>query len=244
MKHRVVVNGARGKMGQLACETLRGNPHFQLVASLGREDDLKSAIIATKPHIVIELTRADCVYRNSLVIIGQGVHPVIGASGLQPEEIDSLQHMCLEQNLGGVIAPNFSLAAVLMMQFSAMAARILKDVEIIEAHHPQKWDSPSGTAIKTAEMIAKARPSSHRAISGEARGAMVHGVNIHSVRLPGLLARQQVMFGQLGETLTITHDSIDRISFMPGVILACEKVLELKKLVYGLDEILNAQGRT
>ncbi len=230
-------------MGQLACETLKNHPHFQLVASLGREDDLQRSILETKPDIVIELTRADCVYQNSMTIIEQNVHPVIGASGLKPLEIDALQKKCMDNKLGGVIAPNFSLAAVLMMQFSAMAAHFLQDVEIIEAHHPQKWDAPSGTAIKTAEMIAEARRSSPKpssvkeGISG-ARGAMVHDVNIHSLRLPGILARQEVVFGQVGETLTITHNSIDRVSFMPGIVLACEKVCQLDRLVYGLEHFL------
>jgi 4-hydroxy-tetrahydrodipicolinate reductase len=243
MKCQVIVNGARGKMGSLACETINNHPAFELVASLGQGDDLQSAMIETKAQIVIELTRADCVYENSLTIIKNNVHPVIGASGLLPEQIRSLQHLCSEKKLGGIIAPNFSIAAVLMMRFAAEAAYFLPEVEIVEAHHQQKLDAPSGTAMKTAEMIAASRrdKKNHlllKELLPGARGATYHDVNIHSLRLPGLLARQQVIFGSIGETLSITHDSIDRSSFMPGVILACEQVQTLDKLYYGLEHLL------
>ena len=244
MKCRVIVNGARGKMGSLACETINNHPAFELVASLGHGDDLQRTIIATKAQIVVELTRADCVYENSLTIIKNDVHPVIGASGLLPEQIKSLQHLCSEKKLGGIIVPNFSIAAVLMMRFAAEAAYFLPEVEIIEAHHQQKLDAPSGTAMKTAEMIAAARHDKKNKLMLKellpgARGATYHDVNIHSLRLPGVLARQQVIFGNMGETLSITHDSIDRSSFMPGVILACEQVQKLNTLFYGLEHLLN-----
>ena len=244
MKSRVIVNGAQGKMGSLACETIQNHPAFQLVASIGHGDDLQRAIIDTKAHIVIELTRADCVYENSLTIIKNNVHPVIGASGLLPEQIQTLQNLCEKQQLGGIIVPNFSIGAVLMMRFAAAAAHFLPEVEIIEAHHQQKLDAPSGTAMKTAEMIAAARRSKKNQLPLKellqgARGASHHDVNIHSLRLPGVLARQQVIFGNIGETLSITHDSIDRSSFMPGVILACKEVLKLNSLYYGLERLLD-----
>lgn len=244
MQSRVIVNGARGKMGALACETIDNHPDFQLVAGLGRHDNLQKAIIDTKAQIVIELTRADCVYENSLTIINNNVRPVIGASGLLPQQITKLQEMCAERKLGGIIAPNFSIGAILMMRFAAAAALFLPEAEIIEMHHQQKLDAPSGTALKTAEMIAAARMDKKNQLAIKelvqgARGATHQDVNIHSIRLPGVLARQQVVFGNLGETLTITHDSIDRASFMPGIILACKRVLDMNSLCYGLEHLLD-----
>ena len=243
MKSRVIVNGARGKMGRLACETINNHPGFELVAGLTRDDDLQGAITATKAQIVVELTRADCVYDNSLIIIKNNAHPVIGASGLFPQQIKTLQEMCAEQKLGGIIVPNFSIAAVLMMRFAAIAAHFLPEVEIIETHHQQKLDAPSGTAMKTAEMIAQARCHKKndlplKGLVPGARGGSYHDVNIHSLRLPGVLARQDVIFGNSGETLTISHNSIDRSSFMPGVILSCERVQQLNTLFYGLENLL------
>ena len=243
MSNNVIVNGAHGKMGTLACKTIQEHPDFHLVASLGRGDNLKSAIISTRANIVIDLTRADCVYENSLTIINQGAHPVIGTSGLLDDQICTLQQLCEENKLGGIIVPNFSISAVLMMRFAAEAARLLPEVEIIETHHQQKLDAPSGTAIKTAEMIANARRAEKailplKELLPGARGATHRDVNIHSIRLPGVLARQSVIFGNTGETLTITHDSIDRSSFMPGLILACQKVTGLDGLYYGLEHLL------
>ena len=243
MTIRVVVNGARGKMGALACDTLRSHPAFELVAGLGREDHLAHVIEETKPSVVVDLTRADCVYENALTIIQSGAHPVIGTSGLLDEQINELTTRCQAKRLGGLIVPNFSIAACLMMRFAAEASAFLSEVEIIEAHHPQKLDAPSGTALKTAEMIATARKQNKNQLALKelvpgARGGLHHQVNIHSLRLPGVLARQQVMFGHTGETLSITHESIDRASFMPGVILACQKVVTLNTLYYGLEELL------
>lgn len=243
MQNRVIVNGANGKMGSLACKTIQEHPDFQLVASLSRNDDLQTAIASTQAQIVIDLTNADCVYSNSLIIVNQGAHPVIGTSGLLEEQIQTLRQLCEEKKLGGVIAPNFSISALLMMRFAAEAARLLPEVEIIEAHHPQKLDAPSGTAIKTAEVIAAARriPKASlplKELLPGARGATHHDVTIHSIRLPGILARQQIIFGNVGETLSITHDTIDRSSFMPGLILACQHVSELDTLYYGLEHLL------
>lgn len=243
MQTRVIVNGAQGKMGRLACETINNHPLFQLVAGLGRHDNLKQAITDTKAQIVIELTCADCVYENSLTIINSNAHPVIGTSGLLPPQIEHLQSLSAEKKWGGIIVPNFSIGAILMMHFAAKAAKFLPEVEIVEAHHQQKLDAPSGTALKTAEMIDAARQDKKNALPLKAllegaRGASHCNVNIHSLRLPGILAQQQVIFGNLGETLTLTHNSIDRSSFMPGLLLACEKVQHLDKLYYGLDYLL------
>lgn len=243
MQRRVIVNGAKGKMGSLASDTIRQHPEFELVAQLSKEDNLSKAITDTRAEIVIELTRADCVYENSLTIIKQGAHPIIGASGLLDNQINELSTLCKSKQLGGLIVPNFSIAAVLMMIFSAKAAEYLSEVEIVEAHHQQKLDAPSGTALKTAEMIQAARRNPinqlplKELIPG-ARGGLYNQVPIHSLRLPGVIAQQQVIFGSIGETLTITHNSIDRACFMPGVILACQKVMDLSTLVYGLEHVL------
>ena len=239
----VIVNGATGKMGRLACDMLRSDPAFELLAALGRTDDLAQAIIDMNAHVVVDLTRADCAYQNSLTIIQQGASPVIGTSGLLDPQIKELTRLCEAQQLGGLIVPNFSIAAVLMMQFAETAAQFFPDVEIIESHHPLKAEAPSGTAVKTADLISKARkasphiPACQEILPG-ALGALYQDVRINSLRLPGTLAEQDVKFGQMGETLTLRHQTIDRISFMPGLRLACQKVQTLNTLVYGLESIL------
>lgn len=243
MLTRVIVNGCNGKMGSLACETLQDHNEFELVARLSSKDNLAQAIDDTKAQIVVDLTRADCVFENSLTIINHGAHPVIGTSGLIDAQIKELTSLCESKQLGGIIVPNFSIGAVLMMTFAAKAAEYLSEVEIIEAHHQQKLDAPSGTALKTAEMIAAARKNPKNKLPLKellpgARGSAFHEINIHSLRLPGVLARQEVIFGSIGETLSITHNSIDRHCFMPGVILSCQKVLGLHTLIYGLEYLL------
>lgn len=243
MSIRVIVNGATGKMGSLACDTLLNHPDFNLVARLGRHDNLVERIKETQAQVVVDLTRADCVYQNSVSIIKAGARPVIGSSGLLADQLQELASLCEAQKLGGIVAPNFSIAAVLMMSFAAKAAQYLSEVEIIEAHHQQKLDAPSGTALKTAQMIAAARQGPKNSLKLKeivpgARGGVVEEINIHSLRLPGVLARQEVLFGSPGETLSLTHNSIDRQCFMPGIIFACQKVMLVKQLVYGLEELL------
>ena len=243
MLTRVIVNGANGKMGSLASETLENHNGFELVARLSRGDNLAEAIRETKAQIVVDLTRADSVYQNSLTIIKHKAHPVVGTSGLLPEQIKELTHLCEINRLGGLIVPNFSISAVLMMLFAAKAAEYFTEVEIIETHHQQKLDAPSGTALKTAEMIAAARKNPKnklllKELIPGARGGTHCDINIHSLRLPGVLAQQQVVFGNEGETLSITDNSISRSCFMPGVVLACQKVITLTSLVYGLEHIL------
>ncbi|KTD52908.1 4-hydroxy-tetrahydrodipicolinate reductase [Legionella quateirensis] len=243
MLTRVIVNGANGKMGSLACETLANHNDFELVAQLTKQDNLGQAITSTNAQIVVDLTRADCVYDNALTIIQHGACPVIGTSGLLANQIKELAAECESRHLGGIIVPNFSIGAVLMMTFAAKASEYLSEVEIIETHHQQKLDAPSGTALKTAELIAAARKNKKNTLELKelipgARGGSHHDINIHSLRLPGVLARQEVIFGNLGETLSITHDSIDRRCFMPGVLLACQKVMGLNTLIYGLEHLL------
>jgi 4-hydroxy-tetrahydrodipicolinate reductase len=246
MSIRVIVNGASGKMGTLACETIQAHPAFSLVAALGRHDNLGEQITQHQALIVIDLTLADCVYANALTIIKHHAHAVIGTSGLLPEQIQALQQLCEQQQLGGIIVPNFSIGAVLMMHFAGIAARLLPDVEIVETHHQQKLDAPSGTAMKTAELIAAARATTPNKQAAPqkinlpgARGGLYKDIPIHSLRLPGVLAKQHVIFGNTGETLTLAHESIDRHSFMPGLILACQRVQALKSMYYGLEKLFD-----
>ena len=240
---RVLINGAYGRMGQETQKAVSGDSKLQLVAALGHSDNLVQAIADSQAQVVIDFTTPAAVFANATTIIEMGAHPVIGTTGLQPDQIKELTRRCDEKKLGGIVAPNFAIGAILMMKFASLASQYFPDAEIIEFHHPGKLDAPSGTAIKTAEMIASHRKQEpaklqQREVLQHPRGAVCQGVSIHSVRLPGLIAHQQVIFGGLGETLTIRHDSLHRESFMPGVLLACKKVLELDKLVYGLEHIL------
>lgn len=243
MTLRILVNGAHGKMGQEVVTAVNKDPELELVGQTGRDDDLTQAIATAKANVVVDFTNPGAVYENTLRILDTGAHPVIGTTGLTPEQIITLKQRCLEKKRGGIIAPNFSIGAVLMMQFAQTAARYYSAVEIIEFHHPGKQDAPSGTAIKTAEMMSAncknllAPKPLHETIAGS-RGATKDGISIHAVRLPGLVAGQEVIFGGLGETLTIQHNTIHREAFMPGVLLACKKVMAMDHLVYGLENVL------
>lgn len=239
----VLVNGAEGKMGKETVRAIEGDPELILAGQCGKSADLSAVIRQTKPQVVVDFTIPAVVYANALAIIAAGVCPVIGTTGLTNEQVNDLQQRCAAKNLGGLIAPNFSLGAVLMMQFSERAARYLPNVEIIEYHHPAKLDAPSGTALRTAELIAKARESApDKAASREfvagARGAHYQDVPIHAVRLSGFVASQEVLFGGQAETLAIQHHTIHREAFMPGVRLACKKVIALNGLAVGLENIL------
>jgi 4-hydroxy-tetrahydrodipicolinate reductase len=240
---KVLINGAQGRMGQMAQAALSANPAFEIVAKTGRLDDLASEIEKSGAEIVLDLTNADVVYQNTLTIIKAGAHPVIGSTGLTTEQILELQALCEKQKLGGIIAPNFSIGAVLMMQFAQKTAAYFQYAEIIEAHHENKKDAPSGTAMKTAEQIAKIRhntplPVETTEIVSGVRGATVDSIPIHSIRLPGILAAQEVIFGGAGETFKLSHSTINRDCYCEGLILACKAVKNLSSLVYGLESIL------
>ncbi len=238
---KVIVNGANGRLGRVAVAALEQHSEFELVAKNTRADDLATTIEQTGADIVVELTNATAVFDNSRTIIEQGVHPVIGASGLSLQQIDALQTLSENKGLGGLIAPNFSIGAILMMRFASLAANYFPHVEIIETHHEKKLDAPSATALKTAEMIAENRlvpPMEHQDPNNPAHGLSHQSVNIHSLRLPGFIAKQQVIFGSQGESLTIESNCIGREAFSQGILLACSRVSELSKLVYGLDGIV------
>ena len=244
MSIKVLVNGASGRMGQETVAALAATDDLECVATPSSKSDLAQAIATSQADIVVDFTHAAVAYENARIIVEANVSPVIGTSGFTEAQVNSLQQHCATKKLGGLIAPNFSIGAILMMKFSAQAAHYFKHMEIIEMHHDQKRDAPSGTAMKTAEMIATARgetplssTTTQETIPGS-RGATYDGVPIHAVRLPGLLAHQKVIMSEYDQILEIRHDSLHRRSFMPGVCLACRKVLSLNELVYGLEHLL------
>lgn len=241
---KVLVNGANGRMGSEAVKAISNDPALTIVGEIDYQDDLAVTIQTLKPQVVVDFTAASAGFNNTQTILNNGACPVIGTSGFVESQVKELQALSAEKSLGGLIAPNFSVGAVLMMKFSAEAAKYLPDVEVIEAHSPQKEESPSGTGLRTAEMIAEARISEPQATSDKeliegARGAELAGVKLHSIRLPGVVAQQTVFFGGLSETLKIEHNSQHRESFMPGVVLACKKVVERNQLVYGLEHLMD-----
>lgn len=244
MTIRVLVNGAKGRMGQDSVRAIRADGELELVGETDLGDDLAAAIRRVRAQVVVDFTTASAGYANAETILRAGARPVIGTSGFTEDQVSALEKLCAQQKLGGVIAPNFAIGAVLMMKFAAEAARYMPHAEIIELHHDQKADAPSGTAVKTAELIAEARPQApapkvkETELAPGARGAGKYPVRIHSVRLPGLNAHQEVILGGLGQTLTIRHDSLNRDSFMPGVVMAVKRAVTLDRLVYGLEHLL------
>lgn len=243
MSLRVIINGAAGKMGQEAVKAIENEKEFELVAKLERDSNLASAIKSTDANIVVDFTDANVAFENCETIIKNGAHPVIGTTGFHPHQITALQELSATRELGGIIVPNFSIGAVLLMRYAKEISAYFPHVEIIELHHNRKVDAPSGTALKTAEFISSGKKNitplvtEHEMLPG-ARGAVKDGIHIHSVRLPGLVAHEEVIFGDVGQTLTLRHDTYHREAFMPGVILACRKVPELKTLLYGLENLL------
>ena len=241
---RVLVNGAKGRMGQEVVKAVTAAADLELVDQTDLGDDLIARIKASQAQAVVDFTTAAVAFENTRKILEAGVHPVVGTSGLLAEQVAELQQLAEDKGIGGLISPNFAIGAVLLMKYAQDAAKYLPDVEVIELHHNRKADAPSGTAVKTAQLIAEARKEIPKALVEEkelfegARGSEVHGVRVHSLRLPGLVAHQEVIFGGTGETLTIRHDSIHRESFMPGVCLACRKVIGTQQLFYGLEHLL------
>ena len=207
--------------------------------------DLEKALLDSRPDVMVDFTRPDAVFSNAMLAVKNGVAPVIGTTGMTADERAQLEALSLEKNTPVFLAPNFAIGAVLMMLMSRQAAKYMPHVEIIELHRDNKLDAPSGTALQTAEMIKEVRASAQQGHPEEkeklpgARGAKVDGIHIHSVRLPGFVAHQEVIFGGLGQTLTIRHDSINRESFMPGVVLACKEVRDLTGVVVGLEKLLD-----
>jgi len=242
---RVGVLGAKGRMGATACEAVSAAPDLELVATLDQGDDLHE-LVASGVQVVVDFTRPDVVMDNLAFVIANNIHAVVGTTGFDAVRLETLQNAMSDSHSNVLIAPNFGLAAVLMMQFAAKAAPYFESVEIVELHHPRKADAPSGTATRTAHMIAHARaehgcepmPDSTTDALPGARGADVDGIPVHSVRLQGLVAHQEVLLGGPGETLTLRHDSYDRESFMPGVLLGVRQIAQTKGLTIGLESFL------
>ena len=243
---KVAVLGAAGRMGSEAVKAVADAADMELVASLGRGDDLQQIIDAGATHVV-DLSVPASTEQNVRFAVEHGLHAVVGTTGWSDERRAALEALLAEHPASGVlIAPNFALGSVLASAFAATAAKYFESVEIIELHHPNKVDAPSGTAVRTAELIAASRQAASVAPSpdatetqlGGARGADVDGIRVHSVRLRGLVAHQEVLLGGPGEQLTLRHDSYDRASFMPGVLLGLRTVASRPGLTYGLDGYL------
>ncbi|MEW4353969.1 4-hydroxy-tetrahydrodipicolinate reductase [Streptococcus pneumoniae] len=255
MSIKVIIAGFKGKMGQAAYKMVTEDADLELVGLLdpfAEEADVagvpvfnrKEDLAQISADVWVDFTTPKVAYKHTRFALEHDFRPVVGTTGFTSKEIEDLKRYSAEKGLGGLIAPNFALGAVLLMQFAAQAAKYFPNVEIIELHHDQKKDAPSGTAVKTAELISQVRPSqSQGAVDEEesivgARGADFDGMRIHSVRLPGLVAHQEVIFGSQGEGLTLRHDSYDRTSFMTGVNLAIKEVVKRDQLVYGLEHLL------
>ena len=243
--------GARGKVGREVCdaveEAARLQGDLELVARIDAGDDLQ-ALVDQGVQVIVDFTHPDAVMDNLEFCIAHGMHAVVGTTGFDADRLETVRGWLEDsQGTGVLIAPNFSIGAVLMMRFAAEAARFYESVEVIELHHPDKADAPSGTARRTAELIAAARreaglgpiPDATSTGLEGARGADVDGIRVHGLRLRGLVAHQEVILGGVGETLTIRHDSLDRVSFTPGVLLGLRRVAERPGLTVGLEELLD-----
>lgn len=241
---KVGVIGARGKMGSQVCAAIEAADDLELSSQVDVDDPLE---VLAGVDVAVDFTSPAAVMHNLAWCISAGVHVVVGTSGFTEERLQSVREQLQSApGVGVLVVPNFSIGAVLMMRFAAEAARFYESVEIVELHHPTKADAPSGTARRTAELVAAARadagsppiPDASVDVADGARGADINGIAVHSVRLRGLVAHQEVLLGGPGETLTIRHDSVDRESFMPGVLAAVRAVSKRPGLTVGLEDIL------
>lgn len=255
---RVLVNGALGRMGSEVCKKVAAEPDLQLAGAVDIKEgtvpaeegtltvctDLAKALAEVKPDVVVDFTRPDAVMNNLRTILKTGTRAVVGTTGFSEADLKEADELARANNTALLIAPNFALGAVVMMKLACEAAKYFPHVEIIEKHHDNKLDAPSGTAIITARKIAEVRkamkqghPEERETMAG-ARGADYEGMKIHSVRLPGYVASQEVIFGGQGETLHISTDPVSRECYMPGVALGCRRIMDRTGLVYGLDQLL------
>ena len=262
---KVAVCGAAGKMGREVVRAVAIQPDMKLVGAcdlkaagkdagevagieklgVSIETDLKAMLESKKPDVVVDFTSPHAVLNNVMTILEKS-HAVVGTTGLNEEDLDKIKKKTALTGFNAIICPNFAIGAILMMHFAKIAVRFFPDVEIIELHHDSKLDAPSGTAVTTARLLSEFRPeqaeekaTGFKELYACSRGADINGIRVHSVRLPGLVAHQEVIFGGAGQTLTIRHDSLDRSSFMPGVLLAIRKVSERPGLTYGLEPLLD-----
>ncbi len=267
----VIVSGALGKMGREIVKVVVQAQDLELVGAVSRtsggedvgerlglghlgipistnlQETLFQVAQTKVPAVMVDVTHPSCVYENVRAAMAYGVRPVVGTTGLSAEQVEALRVFAEKASLGCAIIPNFSIGVVVMQQLARQAAYYFDHVEIIELHHNQKADAPSGTALQTAALLAETGKVFNAAVLAEketlpgCRGGQTQGqIPIHSIRLPGLVAHQAVIFGGLGQTLTLRHDAVDRIAYMPGVLLSIRKVMELKSLVYGLEYLLTS----
>ncbi|MCM3783985.1 4-hydroxy-tetrahydrodipicolinate reductase [Neobacillus mesonae] len=264
-KLKVVVVGAGGRMGREVVKLVLQDEELELAAAVNRSsvgedagklvglepcgvlvtDQLVDALKDSGADVMVDFTTPQQAYEHTSLAISYGVRPVMGTTGFTPEQIEDLDKQCQDKGIGGLIAPNFSIGAILMMKFAAQAAKYMPNLEIIEYHGDQKLDAPSGTAVKTAELIAQNReeirqgnPKEEELIEGS-RGGYYNGFRIHSVRLPGVFAQQEVIFGDFGQTLKIRHDSYERAGYMPGVKIGIQKVMGYEGMIYGFDHFID-----
>ena len=243
---RVGVLGAQGKVGTEVCRAVEAAGDLELAAALDAEDQLQE-LVDSKVEAVVDFTHPDAVMDNLEFCIGHGIHAVVGTTGFDADRLATVEAWLADApEVGVLIAPNFSIGAVLMMQFAAAAAPFFESVEVVELHHPDKVDAPSGTARRTAELIGAARreaglppvPDATSTGLDGARGATVDGIHVHGLRVRGLVAHQEVLLGGPGETLTIRHDSLDRVSFIPGVLAGVRAIGDRPGLTVGLEHVL------
>ena len=242
---KVGVLGARGRMGAEVVKAVTDAPDLELVAALDLGDSLDE-LVSNGAQVVVDFTTPDSVMANLEFLIAKNIHAVVGTTGFDDARITKIKALLASSKSGVLIAPNFAIGAVLMMEFATKAAKYFESAEIIELHHPNKVDAPSGTAARTAELMSKSRkeaglasmPDATSTSLDGARGATVGDVPVHSVRLRGLVAHQEVLLGGIGETLSIRHDSIDRVGFMPGVLLGVREVVTHPGLTFGLENFM------
>lgn len=263
-KIRVAIAGALGRMGMESVKAVLQDDDLTLAAAVDvkargetvseiagikgypmvLDNDLEDVIARGKPQVLLDFTNPQAVFHNVRTALVKGVACVVGTTGLNEVELNQLEKLALDHRVGVAVIPNFAIGAVLMMKFAREAAQYFPDVEIIELHHDNKMDAPSGTAIKTAELISQNRqqrpPKNVRELEKIAgcRGGDLNQIRIHSVRLPGFVAHQEIIFGGTGQSLTIRHDSYDRVGFMPGVVMAIKSILDRQGLVYGMENLL------
>jgi 4-hydroxy-tetrahydrodipicolinate reductase len=260
---RVVVNGALGKMGQEVTRAVVNEPGLKVVGAVEKEvsqqyvslvdtpeivpfsSDLASLLKSCIPDVLVDFTTAEVSIAAARTAAKEKVNLVIGTTGLSEENLSEIEQLCRANKVGAVVAPNFSLGAVLLMHLAKIAAKFFDNAEIIEMHHDKKVDAPSGTAIATAKTMLQAHgrpfiyPKTEKETISNTRGGQMEGIAIHSLRLPGFMAGQEVIFSGIGQTLSLRHDTISRESFMPGIILAIKEVTKREGLIYGLDALLN-----
>ncbi len=242
---KVGVLGALGKVGREVCTAVSEADGFELVAEVDADDSLEQ-LVEAGAEAVVDFTHPDVVMDNLRFCIEHGIHAVVGTTGFDEDRLSELRSLLGSSSTGVLVAPNFSIGAILMMRFAAEAAPFYESVEIVELHHPTKADAPSGTARRTAELVARARaeagvgpvPDATSSSLEGARGAVVDGIHVHGLRIRGMVAHQEVVLGGIGETLTIRHDSMDRASFTPGVLLGLREIGSHPGLTVGLEEFM------